>query len=268
MNLDKNAPESIHLCTWPEVDKSAINKELEKEMDLAYTLVKLGRSARNAANVKNRQPLSELLISTKSLPDYYGDIVKEELNIKKVELGADLSKYVNFEIKPNLPVIGKLYGKLIPQIRKAISEKNQMELAQKIQNGGSETITVNDTEIVLTNENLLATMQGLEGYAFAGEGELGVVLDTTVTPELQEEGHVREIISKIQNMRKDKGFEVADRINLYVSNNDMLIDVIKKFEQTIKKETLTCEVLYNQESNYSETVINSETLNMNVEVVR
>lgn len=143
-----------------------------------------------------------------------------------------------------------------------------MELAQKIQNGGSETITVNDTEIVLTNENLLATMQGLEGYAFAGEGELGVVLDTTVTPELQEEGHVREIISKIQNMRKDKGFEVADRINLYVSNNDMLIDVIKKFEQTIKKETLTCEVLYNQESNYSETVINSETLNMNVEVVR
>lgn len=111
-------------------------------------------------------------------------------------------------------------------------------------------------------------MQGLEGYAFAGEGELGVVLDTTVTPELQEEGHVREVISKIQNMRKDKGFEVADRINLYVSNNDMLIDVIKKFEQTIKKETLTCEVLYNQESNYSETVINSETLNMNVEVVR
>lgn len=268
VNLDKNAPESIHLCTWPEVDKSAINKELEKEMDLAYTLVKLGRSARNAANVKNRQPLSELLISTKSLPDYYGDIVKEELNIKKVELGADLSKYVNFEIKPNLPVIGKLYGKLIPQIRKAISEKNQMELAQKIQNGGSETIIVNDTEIVLTNENLLVTMQGLEGYAFAGEGELGVVLDTTVTPELQEEGHVREVISKIQNMRKDKGFEVADRINLYVSNNDMLIDVIKKFEQTIKKETLTCEVLYNQESNYSETVINSETLNMNVEVVR
>lgn len=129
-----------------------------------------------------------------------------------------------------------------------------MELAQKIQNGGSETIIVNDTEIVLTNENLLVTMQGLEGYAFAGEGELGVVLDTTVTPELQEEGHVREVISKIQNMRKDKGFEVADRINLYVSNNDMLIDVIKKFEQTIKKETLTCEVLYNQESNYSETV--------------
>ncbi|MFT8347796.1 isoleucine--tRNA ligase [Clostridium saccharoperbutylacetonicum] len=268
LNLDKNAPESIHLCSWPEVNKEAINEELEKEMDLAYTLVKLGRSARNAANIKNRQPLSELLISTKSLPEYYGDIVKEELNIKMVELGADLSKYVNFEIKPNLPVIGKMYGKLIPQIKKAISEKNQMELAQKIQNGESETIVVNDTEIVLTNENLLVTMQGLEGYAFAGEGELGVVLDTTVTPELQEEGHVREIISKIQNMRKDKGFEVADKIKLYVANNDMLVEVIKKFEETIKKETLTNEVIYNKEADYSEAAINGEILNMIVEVIK
>ena len=119
-----------------------------------------------------------------------------------------------------------------------------------------------DTEIVLTNENLLVTMQGLEGYAFAGEGELGVVLDTTITPELQEEGHVREIISKIQNMRKDKGFEVADKIKLYVANNDMLIDVIKKFEETIKKETLTCEVIYNGEADYTEIVINGEALNM------
>ena len=268
VNLDKNAPESVHLTKWPEADESAINSELEKEMDLAYTLVKLGRSARNAANVKNRQPLSEMLISTNVLPEYYGDIVKDELNIKKVELGADLSQYVNFEIKPNLPVLGKAYGKLIPQIRKAISEKNQMELAQKIQNGGSEVINVNGTEIELTNENLLVTMQGLEGYAFAGEDHLGVVLDTTITPELQEEGHVRELISKIQNMRKDKGFEVADKIKLYVSGNDMLLDVIKKFESTIKKETLTEEVLYNEETDYTETVINGETLNMTVVVVK
>ena len=267
VNLDKSAAESIHLCAWPEVNKDAINKDLEKEMDLAYTLVKLGRSARNAANVKNRQPLSEMLISTNSIPEYYGDIVKEELNIKMVELGADLSKYVNFEIKPNLPVIGKMYGKLIPQIKNAISERDQMELAQKIQNGGSETIDVNGIEIVLTNENLLVTMQGLEGYAFAGEGELGVVLDTTITPELQEEGHVREIISKIQNMRKDKGFEVADKIKLYVANNDMLLDIITKFEETIKKETLTCEVIYRDEIDYSEIAINGEALNMTVEVM-
>ena len=268
VNLDKNAPESVHLCKWPLANEDAINSELEKEMDLAYTLVKLGRSARNAANVKNRQPLSEMLISTNVLPEYYGDIVKEELNIKKVELGADLSKYVNFEIKPNLPVLGKSYGKLIPQIRKAISEKNQMELAQKIQNGGSEVINVNGTEIELTNESLLVTMQGLEGYAFAGEGHLGVVLDTTITPELREEGHVREMISKIQNMRKDKGFEVADKIRLYVAGNDMLTDVIKKFEDTIKKETLTIDVVYGTEAEYTETTINGETLNMTVEVVK
>src|SRR5471030_1869955 len=143
-----------------------------------------------------------------------------------------------------------------------------MELAQKIQNGESKTIDVNGTVIVLTNENLLVTMQGLEGYAFSGEGELGVVIDTTITPELQEEGHVREVISKIQNMRKDKGFEVADKIKLYVANNDMLLAVIKKFEETIKKETLTCEVIYNGEVKYSETVINGETLNMTVEVIR
>ena len=268
VNLDKNAPESVHLCKWPEADESAINAELEKEMDLAYTLVKLGRSARNAANIKNRQPLSELLISTNVLPEYYGDIVKDELNIKNVELGADISKYVNFEIKPNLPVLGKAYGKLIPQIRKAISEKNQMELAQKIQNGGTEVIDVNGTEIELTNENLLVTMQGLEGYAFAGENHIGVVLDTTITPELKEEGHVREMISKIQNMRKEKGFEVADKIRLYVAGNDMLIDVIKKFEDNIKKETLTVEVVYGADADYTETTINGETLNMTVEVVK
>ncbi len=268
VGLDNNAVESVHLCKWPEADETAINPELEKEMDLAYTLVKLGRSARNSANIKNRQPLSEMLVSTKVLPEYYGEIVKEELNIKNVVLGADLSEHVNFEIKPNLPVLGKAYGKLIPQIRKAISEKDQMELAQKIQNGGEETIDVNGTEIVLNNENLLVTMQGLEGYAFAGEGEIGVVLDTTVTPELQEEGHVREMISKIQNMRKEKGFEVADKIKLYVSNNDMLTLIVKKFEDTIKKETLTEEVLYNEETNYSQVTINGEKLNMNVEVIK
>ena len=143
-----------------------------------------------------------------------------------------------------------------------------MELAQTIKNGGSVTINVDGTEIDLNSENLLVTMQGLEGYAFAGEGEMGVVLDTTITPELKEEGHVREVISKIQNMRKESGFEVADKIKLYVANNDMLLDIIKKFEETIKKETLTCEVVYNGEVDYSEVVINSESLNMNVEVIK
>ena len=268
VGLDENAPESIHLCSWPEVNENAIDKNLEKEMDLAYTIVKLGRSARNGANIKNRQPLSKMLVSTDSLPEYYGEIITDELNIKAVEFGADLSTHVNFEIKPNLPVLGRAYGKLIPGIRREIASRNQMELAQTIQNGGVVVINVDGTEIELNKENLLVTMQGLEGYAFAGEGSIGVVLDTHISEELREEGHLREVISKIQNMRKDKGFEVADKIKLYVADNEMLLNVIKKFAEVIKKETLTQEIVYNEEANYTETVINGEKLNMTVEVVR
>lgn len=268
VSLDKNAPESVHLCHWPAVNEEAIDRDLETEMDLAYNVVKLGRSARNAANIKNRQPLSQMLLSTKVLPEYYSDIIKEELNIKALELGADLSKYVNFEIKPNLPVLGKAYGKLIPGIRKELGARNQMELAQTIQNGGTVVIEVQGAEIALNSENLLVTMQGLEGYAFAGEGQIGVVLDTHITEELKEEGHVREVISKIQNMRKESGFEVADKIKLYVAGNELLENVVKKFETHIMRETLAVEVVYNAEREYSEANINGEKLQLAVEVVR
>ncbi|ACD22269.1 isoleucine--tRNA ligase [Clostridium botulinum B str. Eklund 17B (NRP)] len=268
VNLDNTAEESIHLTSWPQVEESAINKELEKEMDLAYTIVKLGRSARNGANIKNRQPLSEILVSVASLPEYYGDIITNELNIKEIKFGADLSEHVNFELKPNLPVLGRAYGKLIPGIRKEIAARNQMELAQKIKGGNVEIINVDGTEIELNSESILVTMQGLEGYAFAGEGEFGVVLDTHITDELREEGHVREVISKIQNMRKDNGFEVADKIKLYVANNELLLGIIKKFSETIKKETLTCDIIYNEICDYTQTIINGENLDMTVEVVK
>ena len=268
VNLDPKAKESVHLCLWPEVNEKAIDKNLEAEMDLAYKIVKLGRSARNGANIKNRQPLSKMLVSTDSLPVYYGDIIIDELNIKAVEFGADLSTHVNFEIKPNLPVLGRAYGKMIPQIRKEIGARNQMELAQTIQNGGVVTINVDGTEIELNKENLLVTMQGLEGYAFAGEGSIGVVLDTHISDELREEGHVREMISKIQNMRKESGFQVADKIKLYVSDNEMLMDVIKKFAETIKRDTLTEEIIFAANREYTETTINGEKLNMAVEVIK
>ena len=268
VNLDPQAEESVHLCLWPEVDEKAIDKNLEAEMDLAYKIVKLGRSARNGANIKNRQPLSKMLVSTDSLPEYYGDIITDELNIKAVEFGADLSTHVNFEIKPNLPVLGRAYGKMIPQIRKEIGARNQMELAQTIQNGGVVTINIDGTEIELNKENLLVTMQGLEGYAFAGEGSIGVVLDTHISEELREEGHVREMISKIQNMRKESGFQVADKIKLYVADNEMLMNVIKKFADVIKRDTLTEEIVFGTEREYTETTINGEKLNMAVEVVK
>jgi isoleucyl-tRNA synthetase len=264
--LDPNAKESIHLCDWPEYDTALVDSELEEDMELAYKIVKLGRSTRNAANIKNRQPLAEMLVSTKSLPEYYGDIVKEELNIKNIDFGADLSKYVSFDIKPNLPVLGKEYGKLIPAIRKEINAMDQMDLAQRILAGELVYVSIDDEDIPLSAENVLVTMQGLEGFAFAGEGQVGVVLDTHITEELREEGYVREILSKVQNMRKDSGFEVADKINLYVSGNEMLEKVIEKFEDTIKKETLAVELFYNKEADYTESSINGEKLNLFVEV--
>ena len=268
-NLDRTAPESVHLCTWPEVVESEIDADLEKEMGLAYKIVQLGRSARNAENIKNRQPLSEMLISVDTLPDYYGNIVKDELNVKQVVLGAEMSDYVNFEIKPNLPVLGKEYGKLIPKIREAINSMNQMDLANKVKNGGYESILIDDTEITLNADNLLVTMQGREGFAFAGEGEIGVVLDTKLTAELKEEGDVREVLSKVQNLRKDKGFEVMDKIILYVNGNEVVENLVKKYEEQIKEETLAKEVRYNiTRDTYTEVSINGKNVNIDAEVVR
>ncbi len=268
VGLDSSLPESVHLCMWPDIDKNVIDNKLEQEMDLAYTIVKLGRSARNSVNIKNRQPLSEMLISVNTLPEYYSDIVKEELNVKNVKLGAEMSEYVNFEIKPNLPVLGKEFGKLIPRIKEEIAKKNQMDLANTVKNGGIEYIEVDDTQIGLNSENLLVTMQGKEGFAFAGEGEIGVVLDTHITQELKEEGYVREILSKVQNMRKDKGFEVLDKINLFVAGNDMLEGIIKSNSELIKHDTLAVEIIYGENrSNYIENNINGESLKIDVEVI-
>ena len=268
VNIDKDAKESVHLCLWPEYDSSKVDKKLEQEMDLAYLIVKLGRSARNSVNIKNRQPLSEMLISVKDLPEYYSDIVKDELNVKKVELGADMKEFVSFEIKPNLPVLGREYGKLIPKIKEKIAEFNQMELATKVQAGGTEYIEIDENQIELSSENLLVTMQGKDGFAFAGNGEIGVVIETEITPELREEGYLREILSKVQNMRKDSGFEVMDNINLYVSGNEMLEKIVKKFEDTIKHDTLAKNVYYNEPNKeYQDTPINGENLKIFVELV-
>ena len=269
VGLDKDAEESIHLCSWPEVNEAEVDKKLEEEMDLAYTIVKLGRSARNSVNIKNRQPLSKMLISVKNLPEYYSDIVKEELNVKDVVLGADMKNYVNFEIKPNLPVLGKEYGRLIPQIKQKIAEFNQMELATKVEAGNIEYIEIGEVQIPLSTDNLLVTMQGKDGFAFSGTGEIGVVIETEITPELREEGYLREILSKVQNMRKDSGFEVMDNINLYVGGNETLEAVVKKYEDVIKHDTLARDILYNVDGKeYVLTPINGENLNIFVEVVK
>ena len=266
VGLDSSAPESVHLCSWPEVNENLIDHKLEEEMDLAYKIVKLGRSARNSVNIKNRQPLSEMLISVTSLPEYYSDIVKEELNVKKVVLGADMKDYVHFEIKPNLPVLGRSYGKLIPRIKEEIAKFNQMDLAVKVQNGGTEYIQIDDEQIELSSENLLITMQGKEGFAFSGMGEIGVVIETTITEELREEGMLREVLSKVQNMRKDRGFEVLDRITLYVYGNENVEKIVKKFEDIIKHDTLADNIVYTEKRGTAEEVsLNGEKVLMDVE---
>ncbi len=262
VSIDKTAAESIHLTFWPEYDLSKVDKQLEKEMELAYTLVKLGRSARNAAVIKNRQPLASMLISEKELPLYYGNIIKDELNIKEVKLGADLSRYVNYEIKPNLPVLGKSYGKMIPAIKKAISEMDQAKLAMTVLAGGEVQADLNGTSLVLNADNLLVTMQGLEGFAFAGEGEIGILLDTSITDELREEGFVREVISKLQNMRKDSGFEVSDRINVAIFGNDRIEGVVAKASEQIMKETLAETIAYEDRPNATAININGEMVNI------
>ena len=267
-NLDKNAPESVHLCTWPEYHKELVDPELEKEMEITYKVVELGRSARNSANVKNRQPLKEILVSIDSLPKYYEDIITDELNIKKAKFGADMSEYVHFEIKPNLPVLGKAYGKLIPQIRKAISEENQLELAKIIQGGKEKSIKVDGEEIVLNEDNLLITMQGKEGFAFAGENELGILLDTVITKELEEEGYIRELLSRVQTMRKDSNFEVMDNINIYLEGNKELEEIVKKNEDKLMKATLCKKIAYDEDrDDYTEIEINGQKINLSIEKI-
>ena len=266
VGLDKNAPESVHLCYWPEYNKEEVYTKLENEMDLAYKIVELGRSARNNANIKNRQPLSKMLISVKTLPEYYGNIIKEELNVKEVELGAEMSEFVNFDIKPNLPVLGKEYGRYIPKIKEEIAKCNPLNLANTVKSGKGYVIMLDeDTELELNSDNLLVMMQGKDGYSFAGEGEIGVMLDTTITKELKEEGYLREVLSKVQNMRKESGFEVMDNIDLYVSGSKEVMDVIKANEQEIKKDTLALSIKYDEEnSNYKDMSINGLPLKIAV----
>jgi isoleucyl-tRNA synthetase len=261
---DTKDPESVHLCKWPEYDEKFVDKLLEAEMELTYKICGLGRSARNLANIKNRQPLSKMLLSTKILPDYYIDIVKEELNIKDVEVNANMSDYVSYTVKPNSPVLGKTHGKFIPGIRKAIAQMDQMALALKVSNGETIMVEIDGTPIEFNSTNLLVTMNGLEGFAFAGEGDVGVVLDTHISEGLRVEGYAREIISKLQNMRKDSSFEVMDKIMIYLTGNVLLEEVVKQYKDYIMSETLAVEIVFDELREYTDVTINGEPLKMAV----
>ncbi|MBP2632691.1 MAG: Isoleucyl-tRNA synthetase, partial [Firmicutes bacterium] len=264
VRLNPEEPESVHLCRWPGYDEKLVDRQLETEMELTYKICGLGRSARNVANIKNRQPLSKMLLSTKNLPEYYIDIIKEELNIKSVEVNANMADYVSYTVKPNSPVLGKTHGKFIPSIRKAIAEMDQMALALKVLNGETLAVEIDDTTIEFNAKNLLISMDGLEGFAFAGEGEVGVVLDTHISEDLRVEGYAREIISKVQTMRKDSSFEVMDKITIYMAGNSLLQDVVNQYKDYIMSETLAVQIIFDEVREYTEVAINGEQLKLAV----
>jgi isoleucyl-tRNA synthetase len=265
VRLDPAAPDSVHLCQWPAYDEKLVDKQLETEMELTYQICGLGRSARNLANIKNRQPLAKMLLSTKDLPDYYIDIIKEELNIKEVATNASMAEYVEYSVKPNTQVLGKTHGRLIPGIRAAVAAMDQMDVALKTAAGQSIAIELDSTLIQLDSSNLLITMNGRDGFTFAGKADVGVVLDTHISDELRLEGYAREIISKLQTMRKDSSFEVMDTIKIYMAGNPLLEDVVTGYKDYIMSETLAVDLVFNQAREYTDVNINGEKLKLAVE---
>ena len=221
--VDKNAPESIHLCDFPEVKEEMIDKELEKDMAEVLDIVVLGRAARNASGIKNRQPIGEMFVKADSeLNVFYKQIIEEELNVKNVEFKDDVSEFAGYTFKPQLRILGPKYGKQLGQISKALAGIDGSAAKKQLDTEGVLTITLNDGKIDLAPEELLITTTQKEGFVSQEDRGVTVVLDTNLTPELIEEGFVREIISKIQTMRKEAGFEVTDHIVVCESGNDKI----------------------------------------------
>ena len=238
-SIDDTQPESVHLCDFPAVDESMICKELEAEMEEVLNAVVLGRACRNAANSKNRQPLGRMYIKAdNSLSKFYIDIIADELNVKEVCFTDDVSAYTNYSFKPQLRTLGKRFGKQINTLKTVLAEIDGSAAMKEINEKGTLTVNIDGTDEVIDKEDLLIESIQSDGYVSDSYNGMTVVLDTNLTPELVEEGFVREIISKIQNMRKDAGFEVMDHINVYESGNDVIGDILQRNADFIKKEVL------------------------------
>ncbi len=266
-SLDKNAPISVHLCSFPEADSALIDAKLEDEMQTVLRIVTLGRAARNNSAIKNRQPLAKILVEAPTeLEGMYADIVKEELNIKEIEFINDTSSFTVYSFKPQLKILGAKYGKQIGEIRTALAEIDGAKAMAELKNLGVMTLKLSDAEIKLTEEELLIDVSQKEGFAVANERDITVVLDTTLTDELIEEGFVREIVSKIQSMRKDSGFEVLDHIRIYAVGNDKIKDIITANKDEIATDTLCDEFEFtNANAAATEWDINGEKVTLGVE---
>ncbi len=238
-SIDKSAPESVHLCDFPVADASMVDKELEKNMDAVLKVVVMGRACRNSANIKNRQPIGTMFVKAPfDLPEFFQEIIADELNVKSVTFTDDVSSFTDYTFKPQLRTVGPKYGKYLKQIQQALSELDGNQAYAELKAKGSITLDSVNAEVVLCEEDLLITMTQQEGYVTEGDNEVTVVLDTNLTPELLEEGLVRELISKIQTMRKEAGFEVLDKITVSYQAGEKIESVFRKYSAQIQSDVL------------------------------
>jgi len=237
--IDKTQPESVHLCDFPVADDKYIDKELEADMDEVLKIVALGRAARNESGIKNRQPLIVMYVNSENeLGEFYKEIIEDELNIKAVEFVKDMSRFTTYTFKPQLKTVGPKYGKYLGEIRNALSAVDGNAAKKELDETGKLTLALSSATIELEEADLLIDSGKVEGFASFADGGYTVAIDTTLTEELITEGFVREIISKIQTMRKDAGFDVMDRINVYIAGSDKLADITAKCGDTIKHDVL------------------------------
>ena len=265
-SIDPNTPESVHLCDYPEVKEEWIDKDLEENMENLLEVVVLGRACRNTANIKNRQPIGTMYVKAPfKLDTFYVDIIADELNVKSVEFAENIGSFISYNFKPQLKTVGPKYGKLLNGIRQHLTEMDGNEAMAELKSKGNLTFEVNGSEVVLSEEDLLIETAQMEGYVTEHDGEISVVLDTNLTPELIEEGFVREIISKVQTMRKEAGFEVTDKICVSAKDNDKILQIMKANEEKIKAEVLADEMLLGETKGYEkEWNINKEKVKMGV----
>ncbi len=266
-NIDKNAPESIHLCDFPTVKEEWIDKELEDNMERVLDIVVMGRACRNESNIKNRQPIGQMYVKAGfDLPDFYKDIIADELNVKNVEFTDDVRNFTTYVFKPQLKTVGPKYGKQLGAIKTYLAGLDGNAAMDELEAQGALKFIAGDVEVELTKEDLLIEMTQMEGYVSQNDHGITVVMDTNLTPELLEEGFVREIISKIQTMRKEAGFEVMDKINIYVDKNDKVIEILQRNKEEITSEVLANEVIFGKINGYcKEWNINGENVELGVE---
>ena len=265
-SVDASAPESIHLCDYPVCDESKVDKELEKNMELVLEAVVIGRACRNEANTKQRQPLSKMYVKSGNvLDDFYQDIIKDELNVKAIEFTDDVSNFTNYTFKPQLKTLGRRFGSRLNALKEVLAGLDGSKAFAELNEKGSITVDVAGESEVLEKDDLLVEAAKREGFVSGEDNGITVVLDTNLTPELIEEGFVRELISKVQTMRKDAGFEVMDRITVYVSGNDRIKEVAEKNADAIKKVVLADEIVYNTtEGSVKDWNLNGEDVTLGV----